>query len=117
MARIQVTCSDCGDVELRSNDIRICLHEGTYEAQYLFRCPRCCMLEAKCAREHIVEILLVAGCEQFVLKTPAELFDPLRTSASSKISHDDVMDFHSFLLDNALVGTAMGQLRETFSDL
>ena len=36
MALIRATCSDCGDVELRSRDLRVRTCESTDEATYLF---------------------------------------------------------------------------------
>ena len=47
MALIRATCSDCGDVELRSRDLRVRTCQDTDEATYLFRCPVCRMIEVR----------------------------------------------------------------------
>jgi hypothetical protein len=94
MALIKATCSDCGDVELRSKDVRvrICLDGG--DATYLFRCPVCRMVEVRDAETHVVDILLAAGVDCTEWRLPAELHEP-RSGAA--ITHDDVLDFHGML--------------------
>ena len=61
MALIRATCSDCGDVELRSRDLRVRSCVDTDEATYLFRCPVCRMIEVRPAEQHVVDVLLAAG--------------------------------------------------------
>jgi hypothetical protein len=93
MALIRATCSDCGDVELRSRDLRVRTCSDTDEATYLFRCPVCRMIEVRPAESHVVD---VAGsrCRQRVLAAPAELNE---RKGGEAISHDDVLDFHDLL--------------------
>ncbi len=94
MALIKATCSDCGDVELRSKDVqvRICLDSA--EASYLFRCPVCRMVEVRDAESHVVDVLLAAGVTSTEWHLPAELHEAHHGTA---ISHDDVLDFHALL--------------------
>ena len=61
MALIRATCTDCGDVELRSHDIRVRTCRNTVESTYLFRCPVCRMTEVRPAESHVVDVLLAAG--------------------------------------------------------
>ncbi len=61
MALIRATCSDCGDVELRSRDLRVRTCIDLSEATYLFRCPVCRMIEVRSAEPHVVDVLLAAG--------------------------------------------------------
>ncbi|MEX0766873.1 MAG: hypothetical protein WD029_00190, partial [Microthrixaceae bacterium] len=61
MALIRATCTDCGDVELRSRDLRVRTCVDTSEATYLFRCPICRMIEVRSAEDHVVDVLLAAG--------------------------------------------------------
>ena len=63
MALIRATCSDCGDVELRSRDLRVRTCADTDEATYLFRCPVCRMIEVRPAEAHVVDVLLAAGVD------------------------------------------------------
>lgn len=94
MALIRATCSDCGDVELRSRDLRVRTCSETEEATYLFRCPVCRMIEVRPAESHVVDVLVAAGVDSEVWHLPAELHERRRGEA---ISHDDVLDFHDLL--------------------
>jgi hypothetical protein len=98
MALISATCSDCGDVELRSRGIRVRTCTDTDESTYLFRCPVCRMIEVRPAAPHVVDVLLAAGCIGETWSLPSELNDP-RRSDSSSITHDDVLDFHIALAE------------------
>lgn len=94
MALIRATCSDCGDVELRSRDLKVrrCLDNDS--ATYLFRCPSCSMIEVREAESHVVDVLLAAGVRSTEWSLPAELDEPRNGAA---ITHDDVLDFHDLL--------------------
>ncbi|HLU40843.1 MAG TPA: hypothetical protein VKZ55_00460 [Microthrixaceae bacterium] len=94
MALIRATCSDCGDVELRSRDLRVRTCTDTEEATYLFRCPVCRMIEVRPAEPHVVDVLLAAGVQSEEWRLPAELSEPRKGEA---ITHDDVLDFHHLL--------------------
>lgn len=94
MATIRATCSDCGDVELRSADVsvRVCSHDdsGTYH----FRCPSCRMIMVKTAEPRVIELLVATGVTLSMWSLPAEL-DEARRGPS--ITHDDLLDFHALL--------------------
>lgn len=94
MALIRATCSECGDVELRSRDlrVRICTDNGT--GSYIFRCPVCRMTEVKNADDQVVDILVAAGVRCVEWKLPAELWE---RPGGETITHDDVLDFHQLL--------------------
>lgn len=94
MALIRATCSDCGDVELRSRDLRVRTCEDTDEATYLFRCPVCRMIEVRPAEQHVVDVLLAAGVHSDTWHMPAELHE---AHLGEAITHDDVLDFHDLL--------------------
>lgn len=94
MALIRATCSDCGDVELRSRDLRVRLCSDTGTATYLFRCPVCRMIEVRPAEAHVVDVLLAAGVHCTEWHLPAELNE---AKAGEPITHDDVLDFHQIL--------------------
>lgn len=97
MALIRATCNECGDVELRSRDLRVRICSDTGEGSYHFRCPVCRMVEVKSADDKIVDILVAAGvrCQEWHL--PAELRE---RRVGEPISHDDVLDFHVLLDDD-----------------
>lgn len=94
MALIRATCSDCGDVELRSRDLRVRTCRDNGSATYLFRCPVCHMIEVRPAEAHVVDVLLAAGVHCVEWSLPAELYE---THNGECIDHDDVLDFHDLL--------------------
>ena len=94
MALIRATCSDCGDVELRSRDLRVRTCDDTGESTYLFRCPVCRMIEVRPAEEHVVDVLLAAGVDEHRWSYPAEMSEARN---GKQIDHDDVIDFHKLL--------------------
>ena len=57
MALIRATCSECGDVELRSRDLQVRICGDTGDGTYLFRCPVCRMTEVKHADDQVIDIL------------------------------------------------------------
>lgn len=94
MALIRATCSDCGDVELRSRDLKVRRCRDTEAATYLFRCPTCDMIEVRSAEPHVVDVLLAAGVHSTDWSLPAELGE---RTGGAPITHDDVLDFHDLL--------------------
>jgi hypothetical protein len=94
MAVIRATCTDCGDVELRSRDLFLRRCRDTGAATYHFRCPACTMVEVRPAEPKVVEVLRAAGVACTEWDLPAELLEPHH---GSLITHDDVLDFHELL--------------------
>lgn len=94
MALIRATCSDCGDVELRSRDLKVRVCRDNQSATYLFRCAVCRMIEVRPAEDHVVDVLLAAGVPCTEWNLPAELGEP---HYGDSIDHDDVLDFHDLL--------------------
>ena len=94
MALIRATCSECGDVELRSRDLQVRTCIDTDSSTYIFRCPVCRMTEVKNADEQIVDILAAAGVNCVGWRIPQEMGE---RPAGDPIDHDDVLDFHNLL--------------------
>ena len=94
MPTIRATCSDCGDVELTTTDVRVrvCLEDN--QGSYLFRCPGCQMSVVKSAEPRIVDLLVASGVELSTWTLPAELFEH---RSGSPLTHDDLLDFHLLL--------------------
>lgn len=94
MATIRATCSDCGDVELRSSDVavRVCSHD--HSGSYHFRCPECQMVVVKPAEARVIELLVATGVKLSTWNLPAELTEQ---HFGPRISHDDLLDFHTLL--------------------
>jgi len=94
MALIRATCSECGDVELRSRDLQVRICTDTGAGTYLFRCPVCRMTEVKAADDQVIDILAAAGVACVEWRLPAELGE---RPIGEPISHDDVLDFHDLM--------------------
>ena len=95
---VKVTCRDCGDVSLsgfngvKKIQLQHNIDDDTWT--YIFRCPVCQMIEVKIPLSEQVDVLLAAGvlCREW--RYPAELDERTRSGNQSRISHDDVLDFH-----------------------
>ena len=85
MALIRATCSECGDVELRSRDLQVRICGDTGDGTYLFRCPVCRMTEVKNADDQVVDILAAAGVKCVEWRLPAEMTE---RPTGEPITHD-----------------------------
>jgi hypothetical protein len=94
MALIRATCQDCGDVELRSNDLHIRICRQNRASVYHFRCPQCRMVEVRNAQDEILEVLIAAGVKCREWNLPDELDEEHQ---GPPITHDDLLDFHEML--------------------
>lgn len=109
MATIRATCADCGDVEMTSDDVvvRVCIDTGA--GTYTFRCPTCGLAMSKDAEPRVVELLIASGVRLDRWHLPAEL-DEIRVG--DPIDHDDLLDFHRLLTDEARLAAELGRLVE-----
>ncbi len=98
MATIRASCAECGDVELTTADVTVRVCADDHRGAYAFRCPRCTMVVVKDAEPRIVELLVASGVSLTTWRLPAELAEPRRGGA---ITHDDLLDFHDLLADDA----------------
>ncbi len=92
--RIRASCGECGDVELRVDDVhvRVCVDDNA--GTYVFRCPRCTMAVVKDAEPRVVELLVASGVEVTNWAKPLELSE---RHAGPSFTHDDLLDFHDLL--------------------
>jgi hypothetical protein len=97
MPTIRATCSDCGDVELTTSDVRVrvCIEDN--QGSYQFRCPTCQMSVVKTAEPRIVDLLVASGVELSTWSLPAELFED---RFGLPLTHDDLLDFHLLLAED-----------------
>jgi hypothetical protein len=110
MATIRASCGDCGDVELTTSDVRVRVCTDTNEGEYLFRCPRCTMTVVKAAEPRTIDLLVASGVAMQTWSLPAELWEP---RYGSPITHDDLLDFHECLTDEALFSAAVDGIRQS----
>ena len=92
--RIRASCEQCGDVELRVDDVvvRVCIDDDA--GSYVFRCPGCEMSIVKPAEPRVVELLVASGVEVTAWTKPAALGE---RHAGPAFTHDDLLDFHELL--------------------
>jgi hypothetical protein len=92
--RIRASCEECGDVELRVDDVtvRVCIDDDA--GSYVFRCPSCEMAVVKDAEPRVVELLVASGVEVTAWSIPAELAE---ARSGPAFTHDDLLDFHELL--------------------
>jgi hypothetical protein len=97
MPTIRATCTDCGDVELTTSDVRVrvCIEDN--QGSYHFRCPTCQMSVVKAAEPRIVDLLVASGVELSTWSLPAELYED---RGGMPLTHDDLLDFHLLLADD-----------------
>ena len=109
MATIRASCSDCGDVELTTDDVtvRVCLDDD--RGEYRFTCPVCSMVVVKPAEHRTIDLLVASGVHMDTWTLPAELFE---ARSGRKIDHDDILDFHRLLDDEAAIAQALAAIAE-----
>ena len=108
MATIRATCGDCGDVVLTTGDVKVLFFTHDGSASYTFRCPSCRLVVVKPARGRTVDLLVASGVTMSSWDYPAELREP--RGAGGPISHDELLDFHRFLLDDGRFTRAVAAL-------
>ncbi len=67
------------------------------------------MLTVKPASDRTVDLLMSAGVHMDEWRLPAELKE---THAGLRICHDDIIDFHALLADDAATADALRRLAE-----
>lgn len=85
MTTIKTTCSSCGNIELRSDDLTLELAASETTGQYRFCCPYCESAQYRPATERVVAILLAIGVPYFVTE--------------EVVTETDIVDFISSLDD------------------
>ena len=108
MAKILVTCSSCDeDIPLAPRQVvaRICTNNG--EADYRFTCSECDAIVLKSTTARMIETLETAGVEVELWCLPAELFEHRQ---GPSLTHEDLLDFHLQLSDDAEVAAAFDEL-------
>jgi len=95
MPTVRATCADCGDVELRVQDLLVVQSDELISSRYRFNCPQCSSLVVKECEPRIVDLLVSSGVSLTRWVPPLELSESHPTGAV--ISHDDILAFHELL--------------------
>jgi len=109
MATIRASCPDCGDVELTSTDVHVRICDDDDSGTYSFRCPFCMMTVVKPAESRTIDLLIASGVSFSTWKMPAELSE---SHMGDPINHDDLLDFHDLLSNDAALYQAMAQFTQ-----
>lgn len=75
MTTIKTTCSSCGDVELRAEDLLLELSRESGTGHYEFTCPYCEAVRRRPATERVAAILLASGIRHKVVDDPVSETD------------------------------------------
>jgi hypothetical protein len=110
MATIRASCSDCGDVELTTADVKVRVCTADNQGTYLFRCPICRMTVVKPAEPRTVDLLVASGVSYTTWSPPLELAEP--RGWGRPFNHDDLLDFHELLTDESRLSAAMASLTD-----
>ncbi len=106
MATIRASCSDCGDVELTTQDVHVRICDDNNQGTYSFRCPHCQMTVVKPAETRTIDLLVASGVSFTTWRLPAELNEP---HAGEPINHDDLLDFHHLMHDDSKLSAALAE--------
>ncbi|MFV2039281.1 MAG: hypothetical protein ACC660_03470 [Acidimicrobiales bacterium] len=109
MATIRASCERCGDVQLTTSDVTVRMCVSNDEGEYRFECPACADLVVRHAEQRTIDLLLAAGVEFVTWALPAELFEH---HDGDPISHDDLIDFHTFLENDIALATELQGLSQ-----
>ena len=107
MARVRATCNQCGDTELSINDVSVRICREDHDGVYTFICPDCGLSHEKGASRRTLDLLIASGAEVVFWSIPVE---HLMTDGLGPLTHDDLLDFHEKLQDEAALEAAMGTL-------
>lgn len=90
---IRATCPDCGDVDLRVEQLRAQLCVTDNQGSYAFVCPACDGQVTRPAEPGVVDLLVSAGVELSVWRRPDDGAD----HAGPAFTWDDVLELHEEL--------------------
>lgn len=107
MATIRASCTDCGDVELTTADVHVRVCTADNQGSYTFRCPLCHMAVVKNAEPRTVDLLVASGVSYSTWSPPLELTE---AHPAEPLTHDDLLDFHDLLGDDARLASAVASL-------
>jgi hypothetical protein len=108
---IRASCTDCGDVELTTHDVRVRVCSDVDASTYVFRCPTCQMAVVKPAEQRVIDLLIASGVALDRWTLPAELNEP---RVGEPITHDDLIDFHRLLGSDDWYDRLHAELRPSY---
>jgi hypothetical protein len=108
VSTVRAHCGTCGDVELAAGDVHAMVCVDTGQGSWRFRCPKCRMTVVKPCEPCTIDLLVASGAGKTMWSLPLELAEP---HAGPPISHDDQLDFHQRLYDEAEFRRGLDEMR------
>jgi hypothetical protein len=108
MATIRASCTECGDVELTTAEVKVRVCTADNQGTYSFRCPMCTMTVVKSAEPRTVDLLVASGVAYSTWSPPLELSEP--RGGGQPFTHDDLLDFHELLTDDTKLADALADV-------
>jgi hypothetical protein len=90
MTTIKASCPSCGDVELRSPEVRLAVCTLPALSYYAFCCPSCATEVRKPANDQVVSLLVAGGITPKLWEMPAEMLEP---RLAAPLTYDELLDF------------------------
>ncbi|MGY6501846.1 MAG: hypothetical protein ACXIVQ_13275 [Acidimicrobiales bacterium] len=91
-------------MELTTTDVSVMVNAETDEGTYSFRCPLCESVVVKECPTHTVDLLVSAGVAFSLVDAVHEV---VPHPGAPALTHDDLLEFHSFLGNDDLVAGAL----------
>lgn len=102
MTTIKATCPTCGEVALTPLDVELRVdRSGGDDSYYAFYCPTCRATVRKPADQRVVRLLVSGGVPALDLQEQPGLVVDVPRFYGPAIDHDDLLDFHTLLMDPA----------------
>jgi hypothetical protein len=98
MATIRATCHTCGDVELSTADVSVCVNAVDHRGTYSFVCPSCASVVVKPAEPRTIDLLLASGVAYELTAPPLEVGE--RPDELHPITSNELDAFQTLLGDD-----------------
>lgn len=106
---VRVTCETCGDQTVTTATVRCRVCIDNSDSQYRFTCPTCEQIVIKQSERRVIDLLAASGVRVDLWKLPREL---VVESSQNQLNHDDLIDFHKSLTDDATFADELSKLHE-----
>ena len=106
---VRVTCETCGDQTVTTATVRCRVCIDNSDSQYRFTCPTCEQIVIKQSERRVIDLLAASGVRVDLWKLPREL---MMESTANQLNHDDLIDFHDLLSDDATFAKAIAKLNK-----
>jgi len=107
VATIRATCSNCGDVHLRTDQVTVRVCRRDAKGAYTFHCPDCGRMIVRTADRETLDLLVASGVPVDVWDLPEDLIEH---ADGEPIHHGDLAAFLRVLHDDGAFELAVAGL-------